>query len=313
MAIGALTLVILVALWIVGSVISDRQNYRDQAVKSIAASYAGEQRIVGPLLVQPFRQTTETTVTDSKGVEHRESHTADLTAITYPTELRVVGTLTPSVRRHGLYHATVYELGARIAEQFQVAPLNTKGQVVYGLPYLAWTVADARGIVGRPALTVSEQPLEVEGALLTQAEQDNGIHPDLVNGTNLRGLMPAGSLKPGPLPFSLDLTLAGTQRLAIVPLAGTNHFELSSSWREPLFAGQFLPRTRELNSSGFHAVWELSSLASASQQQMLAGSKGRGCRECVARQPRRSLHHGQSGREVRHPVCTADVRRLLPL
>jgi hypothetical protein len=48
----------LISLYLVDNVISDRQSYRDEAVSSISQSYATEQRIVGPLLVQPYRQTT---------------------------------------------------------------------------------------------------------------------------------------------------------------------------------------------------------------------------------------------------------------
>lgn len=273
LAIGALTAVILIALWIVDSVISDRQNFRNEAVKSIASSYAGEQRLTGPLLVQPFHQVLEEAVTDSKGVVQHPTHASDSNLITYPAQLQVSGTMTPSTRRHGLYHATVYELGARVSGEFAVPPAKLKGVVTYGVPYIAWTVADARGIVGRPSLTVNGQGVAIQGAMLSQAEQDSGIHPELANAANVRGLLSEDTLQSGSLTFSMDMTLAGTQSLAIVPLADTNRFELSSSWRDPLFAGQFLPRTREVSSRGFKAVWELSSLASASQQQMIAGSK----------------------------------------
>jgi inner membrane protein len=67
--------------------------------------------------------------------------------------------------------------------------------------------------------------------------------------------------------------LDGTQKLELVPLASSNHFELRSSWRDPLFAGQFLPRKRRISGSGFDAVWDISSLASQTQQQLLSGSQ----------------------------------------
>jgi inner membrane protein len=49
-AVGALACVILIALYMVSGVIEDRQQYRDAAVKSIEASYAGPQILVGPAL-----------------------------------------------------------------------------------------------------------------------------------------------------------------------------------------------------------------------------------------------------------------------
>ena len=99
------------------------------------------------------------------------------------------------------------------------------------------------------------------------------MHPELVWGTNLRALLPAVAGKSAAFDFALDLTLAGTQKLELVPVATSNRFELSSPWAEPLFAGQFLPRNREISKDGFHAVWEISSLASATQHQMNTGEK----------------------------------------
>ena len=51
-AIGGLTLVILIALFMISDTIDSRQKYRDEASKSIAESYASSQTIAGPILVQ---------------------------------------------------------------------------------------------------------------------------------------------------------------------------------------------------------------------------------------------------------------------
>jgi inner membrane protein len=50
----------------------------------------------------------------------------------------------------------------------------------------------------------------------------------------------------------------------------TNHLEIRSSWRSPLFGGQFLPRTHDVGNAGFHAAWDVSSLASETQVQLQA-------------------------------------------
>lgn len=68
--------------------------------------------------------------------------------------------------------------------------------------------------------------------------------------------------------FTIDLDLAGTEELNVAPLGDSNHVELSSTWRSPLFAGRFLPRTRKVGDDGFSAAWDVSSLATATQLQM---------------------------------------------
>lgn len=264
-AIGALSLVILIALFLVEGLITDRQNYRKQATDEIATSYASEQRIVGPVLVQPYRQVIqEETIQD--GQKRLIPRTIESTYTVFPTELKVKGEMKPSLRRHGLYQVPVYEFDGTMGGHVDAPTPKLDGKVEFGVPYLAFRVKDARGIVGRPAVKVNGVAVPAEGAALTKLEQDNPVHPDVLTGTNLRVMLPAEALKNG-LDFSMDLALAGTQQLEIVPVADSNHFDISSTWAEPLFAGQFLPRDREITDAGFHATWDISSLATGAQQQ----------------------------------------------
>jgi inner membrane protein len=68
--------------------------------------------------------------------------------------------------------------------------------------------------------------------------------------------------------FAIGMDLAGTEQLSVAPVGDSNHVELSSTWRSPLFAGRFLPRTREVGGNGFSAAWDVSSLATGTQVQM---------------------------------------------
>jgi len=265
-AIGALSLVILIALFLVEGLIRERQDYRKQATEAIASSYASEQKIVGPVLVQPYRQviSEETVENGKKQVVQR---TVESTYTMFPAELYVKGEMKPSLRRHGLYQVPVYEFDGKLSGHVDAPAPKLEGRVEYGLPYLAFRMKDARGIVGRPTVKVNGVTLPVEGVALTKMESDSPVHRDVLAGTNLRVVLPgAEALKQG-IDFSVELALAGTQQFEIVPVADTNHFDISSTWAEPLFAGQFLPRERQISDAGFHATWDISSLATSAQQQ----------------------------------------------
>jgi len=265
-AIGALSLVILIALFLVEVLIQNRQSYRTQATEAIASSYASEQRLVGPMLVQPYRQViSEDRVED--GVKRVVQRTIESAYTSFPTELTVKGEMKPSLRRHGLYNVPVYEFDGTITGHMDAPAPKLDGKVEFGLPYLAFRVKDARGIVGRPSVKVNGTGLPVEGAGLTRMEQDNPVHPSVVAGSNLRVLLPSPDAVKQGVDFSVDLALAGTQQLEIVPIGDTNRFEIASTWSEPLFAGQFLPREREISAAGFNARWDISSLATSAQQQ----------------------------------------------
>jgi inner membrane protein len=257
-AILALTCVILIALFMVSSVVDDREKYRSAAVQSIEASYAGPQVFIGPVLVRPYTQTAETTEVSENGVKKTIAHKQELTARTFPQVLDVRGTMLPSKRRHGLYTVQVYEFQGELKGSLDVVDPLTQGIVVWGEPYLELSVADVRGIVGTPRVLVNG----VAETMLQGAPETTGWQPNLH--VPLRGM----SVQKGHMNFVLELNLAGTETLGIAPVGDSNHLEIQSSWKSPLFDGQFLPRTREVGSGGFQAVWDVSSLASGTQVQL---------------------------------------------
>jgi inner membrane protein len=258
LVIGVVTSVILVALAMVNGTISDRQKYRDDAVKSIEASYAGPQTVIGPVLVRPYTQTTVAMEDGEKGAKKRVEHVAALTATSFPHVLDVRGKLVPTERRHGLYSVTVFEFAGHLKGSMEIVQPQTTGTVVWGEPYLAMSVEDVRGIVGTPTAMVNGVP----ETMLQGADSTIGWQPSLR--VPLRG---ARELN-GHVEFAIDMDLAGTEQLSVAPVGDSNHVELNSTWRSPLFAGQFLPRTRDVGGNGFSAAWDVSSLATGTQVQM---------------------------------------------
>ena len=264
-AIGALTLIIMIALYMISDIISSRQSYRNDARNSIEESYASSQTLVGPILIRPFTITTHLPHTDEKGVKQIIDHTRTGTAWSFPHELNVTGTLAPSERHHGLYKVPVYELDSHLTGTVDVrdAPLQdgeAPQNVTYGTPYFALAVSDVRGIVGSPKMTVNNLPVQIfQGAPESASWQPNLQVPLRVAPEGLHGR----------IAFALDLALAGTDHLNIAPVADSNHIDLNSTWPSPLFTGSFLPRGYTVGTEGFKAQWDISSLASATQAQML--------------------------------------------
>jgi inner membrane protein len=214
--------------------------------------------LIGPVLVRPYTQTTETTEVSENGAKKTIARKLELTARTFPQVLDVQGALRPSERRHGLYTVQVYEFQGELKGSLEVVDPLTEGIVVWGEPYLELSVADVRGIVGTPRVLVNG----VTETMLQGAPETTGWQPNLR--VPLRGV----SVQKGHLNFVLELNLAGTETLGIAPVGDSNHLEIQSSWKSPLFDGQFLPRTREVGSGGFRAAWDVSSLASGTQVQM---------------------------------------------
>jgi len=120
------------------------------------------------------------------------------------------------------------------------------------------SVSDVRGIVGTPAVRVNGTP----ETMFQGVDSTMGWQP------NLRVPLRGAKELNGHIEFAIDMDLAGTEQLSVAPVGDSNHVELSSTWRSPLFAGQFLPRTRDVSADGFSATWDVSSLAAGTQVQM---------------------------------------------
>ncbi len=179
-------------------------------------------------------------------------------------------------KRRGLFKALVYDLKASIAGRFEVPtrpalPGVGKGvKLTWGTPFVSVFVSDTRGLSSTPQLTLDGTPLGFRnGSGLAGLD---GIHAD------------AAGLAPGTaraLPFSIGLSVRGTEAVDFVPLAETAWVTLDSTWPHPSFAGAFLPmprdrhmpRDRQDRPAGFSARWEVSALATKAPAAFTAAAR----------------------------------------
>ncbi len=266
LVIGLLILAIMVPLSMIQGTISERQSFRQQAIASVAQSYAGAQTLVGPVVIVPYVVDVPITVNDANGVAHPQVRTEQREWTFFPKTLRLDGVVTPAEKHRGLHVVRVYELGAKLKGRFDfVLPTEVSGATLkeVGEPYLSIGVDDVRGLIGTPNLALDGHP-----ALLLQGaggdRPGSGVHAELP-------ALAAGQTR--SLDVAMDFTLGGTERLAIAPVGDRNRIELKSSWPHPDFEGRFSPHKSVITSSGFDAVWDISALAANTQSQY-AGDGG---------------------------------------
>ena len=256
---AALTIVLLLPLGLIRGTVQERQQYRMDAVESVARSTAGEQTIAGPVLFVPYTDRAVVMQTDSGGQQHPVVQETAGTWTFFPESLDAGGTLRSIPRTIGLHEVRVYELDSRLRASFHVQipededPASVR---TIGAPRLGFAIRDVRGVVGMPALTVSGAPRPLQQGL------------GHAGGSGLHALLDVPS-EGALLAFDVDLRAAvqGTESVSIVPLAERNVITLDSAWPHPKFHGEFLPRTRQIGPDGFRARWEVSSLASTAQSR----------------------------------------------
>lgn len=242
-----LSLLLMVPVQSIMELNRERQIYRNQAIQSIMASSSGPQRLMGPVIVQPYTRSVTVEQDGKRFVRQEQTYRYLL-----PEQLDVQATMEVTPRKLGIYQAQVYQtrlsLSGRLptAAQLQEStPLAGDDELVAGKPYLSLVLSDARGINSVPELQL--------GKLRTP------FAPGARLGSTLAGIhAPLDSLPQQDGTFHLELNLQGMNELEVVPLGRESKLQLAGNWPHPNFIGDFLPASRSLNQEGFSASWQTS-------------------------------------------------------
>ncbi|MEH8150192.1 cell envelope integrity protein CreD [Aeromonas veronii] len=242
-----LSLLLMVPVQSIMELNRERQIYRNQAIQSIMASSSSPQRLMGPVIVQPYTRSVTVEQDGKRFVRQEQTYRYLL-----PEQLDVQATMEVTPRKLGIYQAQVYQtrlsLSGRLPTAAQLqesAPLAGDDELVAGKPYLSLVLSDARGINSVPELQL--------GKLRTP------FAPGARLGSTLAGIhAPLDSLPQQDGTFHLELNLQGMNELEVVPLGRESKLQLAGNWPHPNFIGDFLPASRSLNQEGFNASWQTS-------------------------------------------------------
>ncbi|MFQ1658812.1 cell envelope integrity protein CreD [Aeromonas veronii] len=242
-----LSLLLMVPVQSIMELNRERQAYRSQAIHSIMASSSGPQRLMGPIIVQPYTRSVTVEQEGKRFVRQEQIYRYLL-----PELLDIKANMEVTPRKLGIYQAQVYQtrlsLSGRLPTAAQLqesAPLAGDDELVAGKPYLSLVLSDARGINSVPELQLGKQRTPfAPGARL---------------GSTLAGIhAPLDSLPQQDGTFHLELNLQGMNELEVVPLGRESKLQLAGNWPHPNFIGDFLPASRSLNQEGFNASWQTS-------------------------------------------------------
>ncbi|MCX2894755.1 cell envelope integrity protein CreD [Stenotrophomonas lactitubi] len=262
--VGGLILLLLIPLFLIRSVITERSAYREEAYSRVAESRAGTQRVVGPVRVVPWSKREQVEVVDAQGNKKTELQTTQGYWLQPPATLQISGELLPSQRSVGLFKVPVYSWNGQLKATFSEDDYPEHDGMTYGEAYIALGVSDARGLVGTPNLRVDGQQVKLLPGVAGASALGRGLHAPIAGIARSGGTLAASSVE-------LELQLDGSRSLSVVPVGDDNQIALRSSWPHPSFAGAFLPNERRVDAQGFDARWAVSSLASDAQQRLHEG------------------------------------------
>jgi len=251
---------LMIPMMMIKGLIAERQAAQRGVLSEIAQSSTGEQSVVGPVLLVPYKRKVVHTqfIKDDRGAEKEkktEQVVEDMLAF-LPETLAIEGDVGTFEKRRGIYTARLYS-----------APLKFKGRFVlpkgytaqggasafdFGAARLVLGIADPRGIKNSPELSVNE----------TRVAFVSGAHaPGMASGVHAP-LGVLGDAQTHTLDFAFDLDLQGMERLWFVPTGKGTEVSLKSNWPHPSFFGRYLPepkaRGEAAQAEGFSAQWRTS-------------------------------------------------------
>ncbi len=260
LVIAGMSLGLLIPLFMVGSLIYDRENTRDKVVNEVGRSYsdvsregvwesrlndltndyddgagsvcqAGSQIVKGPVarMTVVSRNATDT-------VPVKES-----VQVIEPLILNYnVNAATEELHR-SIYNVVVYNSAIEMTGKMRV-PANSLGdhRFVFDI-----NVRDFKGLSSYPTGTIGGKKVEFRrsGDVLTTDT-----------------LTFEGMKKGDEIDFSIEMNLKGSHGLSFRPCGEETSLSMKSCYPHPSFQGAFLPETREITDEGFSATWKVLSM-----------------------------------------------------
>jgi inner membrane protein len=246
LATAFLVLLLQIPIGLIDGSIEERRATRAEAMLSVTRTSGGAQTVLGPVLVVP-------TVERLVGPDGKPAEVRTLRHL-LPQALEVDARAETEVRRRGIFDVPLFVATTQLTGSFDLgeAALATPAQriVLWEEAQLCVGLGDVRAIREAPPARLGASTFTFLPGPGRCGFIASGVH------ARLAGLRPEGVV-----PFSVRLVLAGSGRLAFVPVGSETQVRASGNWGTPSFDGSFLPRDRQVEDSGFRATWRVLHLA----------------------------------------------------
>lgn len=254
-AIGIITLLLLIPIKMVESLIEEREYTARTAMKDVFEQWGDEQLIIAPTINYDLKVRYCHMEGNEKKYETYDRHVKLL-----PEELKINGTVNSQQLKRGIYEIVTYN-----------APIEITGSFVFSDEIVAdfgrdisdenvqISISDIKGISEEIKLTLGNE---------TYTLVPNG--ESMLSTKRFSAYVNLSQWKAGEkVPFKMVLNLKGSQSIKFLPIGKETVVSLTSNCHTPSFCGNFLPTTREVKEDGFSSEWKVSYVNRAYPQQIV--------------------------------------------
>lgn len=239
--IGFLILLMLIPAAIVSNLVSERQERQAEVVKEVSSKWAGEQTIIGPIVIVPYKV-------------YVQQGSATIAKTMYlnllPESLLINGNAIPEVRRRSLYTVMLYRSDVELSGSFnpsEVQRWNIAPQdIMWEQSKLVLGLNDARGLEEEVVLNWGNTKKTMEAGVINSGVISSGLNTSVAFDSARKAS------------FNVRIKLKGSSRLYFTPVGKTTEVNLKSAWKSPAFDGQYLPdKPAVISADGFNAHWKI--------------------------------------------------------
>jgi inner membrane protein len=240
-AVGFLILILLIPSGMISSLISEREDLRDEATAEVSSKWGGSQTVGGPVITIPYYETIKT--------EEGKLETVLSYAHFLPDSLHISGSLKPEKRYRGIYVAVLYNSKLNVSGNF--APLNfealsiSRDRLRMQDAFMSFGIPDMKGVREKITVEVNNRKYDFNPGIESSDIFESGVS------------FPISLNDSGNINFNFTVDLNGSTDINFLPFGKETVVELQSSWGNPSFMGEFLPDDRKVEENGFKARWRV--------------------------------------------------------
>lgn len=237
MMVGLLTLVLLIPLFFVQDLISERSQRQKEVVAETTSKWGESVYFYGPILKIPYKDPITNQVENAFFFPEELSNASN-------TEIKTP--LQRSIYKSNVFTTKMQFKGSYVQPKFykkNILDENIfwdKATIIIRTTNLKSVNDEVKINIGSNSFTFEPVHNNQNNDSIESLETGYFKYNDLKN-TN----------------FNMSITYNGSKRISIVPIGKTTSAKMTSNWASPNFNGSFIPNDKKITNKGFDATWKI--------------------------------------------------------
>ena len=254
--VGFLTLVLLIPLFFVQNLISERSQRKMEMVDEVTDLWGKDVLFYGPVLRIPYTTYEAYNVTNPKtGVTTIERKAVENYAYFFPNELKNTSNIkkNESLKR-GIFNHVVFTADMNFKGNFSMPNFSKLG---IADEYIQWNKATIIVKTTNLKSIKSELKIQLNNDKFSFETQNMDKSQYSILATNSFDYKTLA--KTDKINFDFAITYNGSNSVKFIPVGKVTTVSVDSDWESPSFEGSFAASdtTKTINNKGFHADWKV--------------------------------------------------------